>query len=75
MKRKQTLILSITFLVASAVCLYCAVIADFSVGAKICFGAAAATFYVVMNLIPFFVQRRRGDAISLKAYLKSYLDD
>ena len=75
MKGKQTLILSITFLVASAVCLYCAVIADFSVGAKIWFGAAAATFYVVMNLIPFFMQRRREDAISLKAYLKSYLDD
>lgn len=75
MKRNHTLILSITFLVASAVCLYCAVIADFSVGAKICFGAAAASFYVVMNLIPFFVQRRRGAEISLKAYLKSYLDD
>ena len=71
MKRKQTLILSITFLVASAACFYCAVIADFSVGAKICF----AVFYVVMNLIPYFVQRRSEDAISLKAYLKSYLDD
>ena len=75
MKRKQTLILSITFLVASAACFYCAVIADFSVGAKICFGATAAVFYVVMNLIPYFVQRRSEDAISLKAYLKSYLDD
>ena len=75
MKRKQTLILSITFLVASAVFLYCAVIADFSVGAKICLGAAVSTFYVVMNLIPYFVQRRSEDAISLKAYLKSYLDD
>lgn len=75
MKGKQTLILSITFLVASAVCLYCAVIADLSGGAKIWFGAAAAAFYVVMNLIPFFVQRRRGAEISLKAYLKSYLDD
>ena len=75
MKRKQTLILSITFLVASAVCLYSAVIADFSGGAKICFGATAAVFYVVMNLIPNFVQRRSEVAISLKAYLKSYLDD
>ena len=75
MKRKKTLILAITFLVASAVCFNCAVIGDFSVGAKIWFGVAAATFYVVMNLIPFFVQRRNGAEISLKAYLKSYFDD
>lgn len=67
--------MSLVLFIAMTVCLYGATFVDGSFGTKMCLGIAAAFFYVVINLIPFFLRRRKDAELSLKAYLKTYINE
>lgn len=69
MKRKMRKLMLFAIFVATAVCLYCAILADLAFGLKICFGITFVLLYIAMNLVPYFLQRRDGASISLKNYL------
>lgn len=73
MGRKHYLLLALAIFIAIAVCVNCAVFADFSFGMKICFGIAAAILYVLLHLIPYFMMRRKDAELSLQSYLKRYI--
>lgn len=75
MRRKQRLLLALALFIAMITCLYCATLADFSIEVKIGFGMAVAILYVVLNLIPFFLRRRKNAELSLRAYLKTYINE
>ncbi len=62
MKIKKITVIAIAVItfVVMATCLYCATFADFPVSMKICFGIAAAIFYGVINLIPYFLKRKNN---------------
>ena len=75
MRRKHYLLLGLAFFIAMTTCLYCATFADSSFCMKICFGSAAVILYVLMNLIPYFKIRREDTGLSLRAYLKTYINE
>lgn len=72
MRRKQCILLALALVVAITVCLYGAIFAEFSLCMKICLGFASAILYVLINLMPYFVMRRKDSGLSLKSYLKAY---
>lgn len=75
MRRKQRLLLALALYAALIICLYCTIFADFSFGMKICFGIASVILYVLINLIPYFTMRSKGAELSLRAYLKTYINE
>ena len=75
MRRKQRLFLALALIIAMTTCLYCATFADFSFGMKICFGVVSVILYVLINLIPYFTMRSKGAELSLRAYLKTYINE
>lgn len=75
MRRKQRLLLALALYAALIICLYCTIFADFSFGMKICFGIASVILYVLINLIPYFKMRRKNAGLSLRAYLKTYINE
>ena len=75
MRRKQRLFLALALYAAMTACLYCAIFADFSFCMKICFGIASVILYVLINLIPYFTMRSKGAELSLRAYLKTYINE
>ena len=75
MRRKQRLFLALALFMTLTTCLYCATFADFSFGMKICFGVASVIIYVLINLIPYFTMRSKGAELSLRAYLKTYINE
>ncbi|WP_141210465.1 hypothetical protein [Prevotella sp. P2-180] len=75
MRRKYLILLALAFFIAMTTCLYCATFADLSFCMKICFGVASVIFYVLINLIPYFVMRHKGADLSLSAYLKTYINE
>lgn len=75
MRRKQRIFLALAIFMALNACLYGATLADFSLAVKIGFGMAVAILYVVLNLIPFFLRRRKDAELSLPTYLKTYLNE
>lgn len=75
MRRKQIILLVLALFMAMTTCLYCATLADFSLEVKIGFGMAVAILYIVLNLIPFFLRRRKDAELSLPTYLKTYLNE
>ena len=75
MRRKQRLLLALALYAALITSLYCTIFADFSFGLKICFGIASVILYVLINLIPYFTMRRKSAGLSLRAYLKTYINE
>ena len=75
MRRKQCLLLVLALFMTLTTCLYCATFADFSFGIKICFGIASVILYVLINLIPYFMMRRKNAGLSLPTYLKTYINE
>ena len=75
MRRKHYLLLGLAFFIAMTTCLHCATFADSSFCMKICFRSAAVILYVLMNLIPYFKMRREDTGLSLRAYLKTYINE
>lgn len=75
MRRKHYLLLGLAFFIAMTTCLYCATFADSSICMKICFGIASVILYVLINLIPYFTMRRKNAGLSLRAYLKTYINE
>ena len=75
MGRKQCLLLVLALFMTLTTCLYCATFADFSFGMKICFGVASVILYVLINLIPYFMMRRKNAELSLPTYLKTYINE
>ena len=75
MRRKQCLLLVLALFMTLTTCLYCATFADFSFGIKICFGIASVILCVMINLIPYFMMRRKNAGLSLPTYLKTYINE
>lgn len=75
MRRKQRLLLALALYAALIICLYCTIFASFSFGMKICFGVVSVILYVLINLIPYFTMRSKGAELSLRAYLKTYINE
>ena len=75
MRRKQRLLLVLALFMTLTTCLYCATFADFSFGMKICFGIASVILCVLINLIPYFMMRRKNAGLSLPTYLKIYINE
>lgn len=75
MRRKQRLLLALALYAALIICLYCTIFAAFSFGMKICFGVVSVILYVLINLIPYFTMRSKGAELSLRAYLKTYINE
>lgn len=75
MRRKQRLLLALVLYAALNTCLYCTIFVDCSFGMKICFGIASVILYVLINLIPYFTMRRKSAGLSLRAYLKTYINE
>ena len=75
MRRKQCLLLVLALFMTLTTCLYCATFADFSFGIKICFGIASVILCVLINLLPYFMMRRKNAGLSLPTYLKTYINE
>ena len=71
---KLNILLVLALMFAMTVCLYGAIFGDFSLCMKICLGFASAILYVLINLIPYFMMRRKNAALSLHSYLKTYIN-
>lgn len=74
MRRKHYIILALALIIAMTVCLYGAIFGDFSLCMKICLGFASAILNVLINLIPYFMMRRKNAVLSLHSYLKAYIN-
>ena len=75
MRRKIYLLLALALFMAMTTCLYCAMFAECSFSMKICFGIAAAILYVLINLTPYIIMRRKDARLSMQSYMKTHIND
>lgn len=75
MKRRSFKMLAAAILLTMSTCFYCATLADFTVTSKIFFGIATVLLYALLNILAYFIEKRKNPQLRFTAYLLTFFYD